>query len=144
MQGSSPFASFSSFPGLEPVCWAYQGSLRALLWPAGLWQQWSESPAGPSQPPTYPGPCSEDKAELILSGKVRLVSWAGWIQGDETNALGWLESRALATSPAGSTQHSPQKDHAGSIHPVLRRLASGTEAPGRRQEEAGACKPRAL
>ena len=87
--------------GLEPVHWAHQGSPCILPWPGGPWQLWSESPAGRSQPPAHPGPCSEDKPELILSGKVRLLSQAGWIQGDETNAFRQPGSRALSVKHAG-------------------------------------------
>lgn len=49
-------------------------------------------------------------------------------------------SNMLATSPAGSTL--PRMITQTAVRPVLRRLMSGPEVPGRRQEEAGASKPR--
>ena len=105
----------------------------------------SERPANPSQPPPHPRLCSEDKAELILSGRVRPLSRSSSIRQYETNVFGQPGSRALSVIHTGhlsSRQRSPQKDHAGSIHPVLRRLASEPEGPGRKPETSGVCKPR--
>lgn len=111
---SLPALALSS--GLDRMCWAHWGSRVSSPGEQAPGKQWSESPASPSQPPAHPGPCSEDKAELILSGRVRLVSRAGWIRGDETNAFGQPGSRVLCVNHAG---------------PPLRQAVCSPEGPGR-------------
>lgn len=91
------------------------GPTRAPLCPALASRPQRSESSQPQPAPCPPGPCSEDKAELILSGRVRLVSRAGWIWGDETNASGQPGSRVLSVKHAGhlsGRQHAPQDDHA--------------------------------
>lgn len=92
---------------LCPLGWTLSAGPVRAPYVSSTSQQWPESPAGPSLSPDHPGPCSEDKAELILSGRVSLVSGLAecertrQMHADSLDPERYL-SNMLATSPGRS------------------------------------------
>lgn len=74
-----------------------------------------------------------------------MISWAGAIWQDETNAFRQPGSRVLSVIRAGhlsaGSTITSWKDPASSIYPVLRRQVSRPEVPGRKSEKASVSKP---